>query len=138
MSLCLDKGGRILTELETLKQDVDELTHDLFLKKQCWIGWYKRGLQSVAERVKRPFLAGKRDVGLTGLLQSLYVLRNQLFHGCSTEKGMKNREAVKKAVRALDKLVRVFHDIAKEHVSDRRLIHLLGELPYPPSVGGVG
>jgi len=134
----LDKRGQIHTELEPLKQDVDELTHDLFLNKQCWIGWYRRGLRSVAERVKRPFLAGKRDVGLTGLFQSLYVLRNQLFHGCSTEKGTKNREALRRAVKVLDILVRVFHNIAKEHVSDRRLIHLLGELPFPPSVGGVG
>ena len=134
----LDRRDQIHTKLKPLKQDIDELTNDLFLNKKCWIEWHKRGLESVAERVKRPFFAGKRGSGLTGLFQSLYVLRNQLFHGGSTEKGTKNREALKRAVGVLDILVRAFHDIAKEHVNDRRLIRLLGELPYPPSVGGVG
>ena len=100
----LDRKSQIRTELEPLKQDIDELTKDLFLNKQCWIGWYKRELQSVDERVKRPFFAGKRGAGLTGLFQSLYVLRNQLFHGCSTTgvEGTKNREALKRAVGVLD------------------------------------
>ena len=80
----------------------------------------------------------KPDVGLPGLLKSLYVLRTQLFHGCSTDKGTKNREALKRAVVVLDKLVRVFHDVAKERMNDRQLIRLLGELPYPPSIGGIG
>lgn len=134
----LDRKGRIHTELEPLRHDIDELTNDLFLNKQCWIGWYKRGLQSVADRLRHRFLAGKRDVGLTGLFQSLYVLRNQLFHGCSTVEGTKNREALKRAVKVLRILVQIFHDIAREEMGDRRLIQLFGEIPYPPSVGGVG
>ena len=55
----LDRKSQIRTELEPLKQDIDELTKDLFLNKQCWIGWYKRELQSVDERVKRPFFCRK-------------------------------------------------------------------------------
>jgi hypothetical protein len=92
----LDRRGQIDNAIESLRHDVDDLRGDLFLNKQCWIEWRKRELQSVLERVKRPFLAGKRDVGLPGLLKSLYVLRNPLFHGCSTDKGTKNREALKR------------------------------------------
>lgn len=134
----LDRRGRIDTVIESLRYDVAELRDDLFLNKDCWIEWRKRDLQSAPERVKRPFLAGKRGVGLPGLFQSFYVLRNQLFHGCSSDKGTKNREALRRAVIVLDRLVRVFHDVAREHMNDYQLIRLLGELPYPPSVGGIG
>jgi len=109
-----------------------------YLNKQCWIDWHKRGIQSVTERAKRSFFAGKRDVGLKGLFQSLYLLGDQLFHGCSTDQGRRNREALSRAVRVLEKLVPIFRTITKQQMSDSRLIQLVSGIPYPSSVGGIG
>jgi len=134
----LDRRNLIRSELDGLKFDVDELTNDIFLNKRCWVEWHQRELETARERIKYPFFAGKRDFGLTGMFKSLYVLRNQLFHGCSADRGSKNRDALKRAVKVLGILVPIFKEIVNEQENDGRLNALLGELPYPPSTDGIG
>jgi hypothetical protein len=49
------------------------------------------------------------------VLDRLYILRNQLFHGGATFRSGVNRESVKTGVRVLQMLVPVFVDIMMKH-----------------------
>lgn len=134
----LDPASRIPDALDRHKNPINDLIDDNYLSDDCWTGWAERGLESLSERDKYCFLDRRQHSGLAGLFRRIYVLRKQLFHGCSSDKGSKNRDALARAVALLEVMVPIFHDIVFQNAENVRMTKFFGELPYPPTVGGTG
>ncbi len=75
----------------------------------------------------------ERKPYLIRLFGRLYVLRKQIFHGCSKDRGAKNRPSLRAAVPVLERLVSVFIDLVDGRAGDEALLE---NPPYPPSQGG--
>jgi len=133
-----DQKHRITEILETLKWPIIGLIEDHYLNDDCWVGWYERELETLSERNKHVFRGKRQRDNISELFSRIYVLRKQLFHGCSSDKGRKNRESLGRAVAVLEKLIPVFEEIIDQSSNDNRLTKFLKDLPYPPTVGGVG
>jgi hypothetical protein len=135
----LREAAIIREKLTELKIDRDEIINDIFLSKDCWEEWHRRGLVNAADRVKHgPLFDHKHGDIVHELFQRLYVLRNQVFHGCSADGSTKNREAIRRAARILHDLVPLFVEVLRENGDHPAVKRLLDDLPYPPSVGGIG
>jgi hypothetical protein len=52
----------------------------------------------------------------TLLWRRVRVLRNQIFHGCSTNRDSLNKDALDPALRVLNELIPVFVDVMEERV----------------------
>jgi hypothetical protein len=136
----LDISGQIQTTLQTesMRGLVYDLTVDNYLNDGCWIGWYDRKLETVSLREKNAYPYKRRGSSLENLFLQIYVLRKQIFHGCSSNMGSKNREALVRSFAILEKLIPIFIKIVRSNSNDVRLKNLLDDLPYPPTKGGTG
>ena len=65
-------------------------------------------------RLSKPRVRAVRRV-LTVLFDRLYVLRNQLIHGCATHQGQLNRRQVNEGALILTSLIPIFIDIMADH-----------------------
>jgi len=131
-----DRGGAIKERKKEIENSWNEILNDDYLDKECWIAWHKANLVTLKERDRRP--SQNRGSGLVDGFMRLYTLRNQLFHGGSTDQGSKNRDSLIRGVEVLEALIPVFVKVVRENSDDHELRKLLGPLPYPPTVGGVG
>lgn len=131
----LDTERRLRDIPRSVLLDCDELRNDAYLSKHCWREWDKSGRKTAAER---ELYRGKRGSNLIDLFQRLYVLRNQIFHGCSTDGSTKNRDSIQRAVKVLHVFVPLFHKLINTNQVVPSVVKLLGKLPYPPSIGGTG
>lgn len=105
----IDKNSRIGNEWNNLRIAIHDLITDIYLNDDLWIAWHERVLETVTERGKYSFLDRNRKASMEELFGRTYVLRKQLFHGCSSDKGSKNRESLRRAVQVLEKLVPPIH-----------------------------
>ena len=84
-----------------------------------WENWrHKERFESERDEARRllgiPEPADARRI-LTLVFSRLYVLRNQLMHGCATREGSLNRRQVNDGAEILENLVPVFVDIMAHH-----------------------
>lgn len=122
---------RVRQNLNAIREDRQKLMRDHFLCDECWKYWHNKQLHTAGERQRESCSHKDRDSDRVQLFARLYVLRKQLFHGCSKDRSTKNREMLKGAVLVLGNLVPLFRDIVQIH-GTRMLF--LNSLPYPPSV----
>ena len=128
----MTKYGRVFIEpvLRKAKEDGQKIQDNQFLCKQCWVRWNEKKLFSKEQRLSELCRERSRD-NLCDLFHRLYVLRNQIFHGCSSDRSAKNRESIAPAVIIMRALVPVFREIVRlyGHRED-----FMRALSYPPSV----
>ena len=93
----------------------ESLTDDSF----DWENWrYRRRFEDDRDRVQRRLRAASADNTtfiLARLFDRLYVLRNQLVHGCATREGSLNRRQVEDGAAILGVLVPMFLDTMVDH-----------------------
>ena len=118
--------------LKSTKEHLHMLLEDKYLSDLCWRYWFEHKVESAEDRQKRGAIELPKGTELNQLFHRLYVLRKQLFHGCSSDGGSKNRQMLEKAVIVLDRLLPLFRDIVKNNDDDKGKA-LLKSLPYPPS-----
>ena len=95
-----------------------------------WENWQHKG-QFERERDEAKRLLGIAESAdarriLTLVFNRLYVLRNQLMHGCATQEGSLNRRQVNDGAEILENLVPVFVDIMADHPDED-----WGEVSFP-------
>lgn len=78
----LDKENAGLRLVGELHKQVDALVRDKFLNNHCWRQWHKQGVVRGSERVTSCLEPPDPRPVLLRLVSRLYVLRNQMFHGC--------------------------------------------------------
>lgn len=125
----LDPVG-VRLNLNAIRKDRQKLMADHFLCDECWKYWHNNQLNTAEERQREICIHKDRGSDLVHLFARLYVLRKQLFHGCSKDRSTKNREMLRKAAFILEKLVPLFRNIVESHQSQ---VRFLNSLPYPPS-----
>ena len=121
-----DPIARLMSNEYVYKGFWDSLTDEPF----DWENWRnKRRFERERDEVRRELRAPKGTNTLGMLLtvfERLYVLRNQLMHGCATQNGSLNRRQVKDGAQILGVLVPVFLDIMMEHDDED-----WGKISYP-------
>ena len=116
-----------------IKRKIDTLLRNQFLSAIYW----REGPSSHFQRkqdedLKEARTAYKRrELGayLTIVFKRLRVLRNQIFHGCSTDKRRSNKGSLRPALALLEELVPQFLRIFKDHGQREKW----GKVPYPRS-----
>ena len=95
-----------------------------------WENWrHKERFESERHETKRLLGITNRTHArrlLTMVFSRLYVLRNQLMHGCATREGSLNRRQVNDGAELLEILVPVFVDIMADHPDED-----WGEVSFP-------
>ena len=136
----LDTVGKTQTACNSnsLRGFIYDLTTDNYLNDGCWVGWYERDVDELSLRQKHAYPYKRKVSDLAKLFGQIYVLRKQLFHGCSANKGSKNREALTRSVAVLSALIPIFIQIVRENANNIGLRELLHDLPYPPTRDGTG
>jgi hypothetical protein len=114
-----------------IKEATQAIQGDRFLCKECWARWDKKRLLTKDQRLSEECLASRREGDLNDLFYRLYLLRNQLFHGCSSDRGSKNRDSLAPAVTIMKALVPVFCEIVRYYGPRDPFLQ---NLPYPPSI----
>lgn len=115
-----------------LQAGVQALLHDRYLNNACWERWDAKDIMDKAERDASCGEPSQGKSDLVTVLSRLYVLRNQVFHGCSTHRSSKNRLSLEAAVPVLEQLVRTFIGVVESQGSSEAI---LARPPYPPSQG---
>ncbi len=130
----LDHGIHGVLKEGPLAEHVSNLVKDKFLHDCCWRQWDKNG---AVDRDSRdsfvPECHEKHTDELVQVFKRLYVLRKQIFHGCSTDGSSKNRPSLRAAVPVLKRFVQAFLDVLKRNPQQAQVSALLGAPPYPPT-----
>ena len=127
----LDEHGHILGAIKSLEHDINQLLKERYLCDWCWKYWQANKLVTADERNKDSCSHQGKGHILNRLFGRLYVLRKQLFHGCSSEGGSKNRHMLKQAVNVLEKLARPLQELVRER---GKCLTILKTLSYPPTI----
>jgi len=113
------------------KPKVDRLLKDQFLLKDYWgegaLAEARRRLDHDFAKAQSAFQRKKVENYLTILFRRLRVLRNQIFHGCSTNRQSLNKTSLQPALEILTKLVPQFHRIFRDFGQD----YDWPKIPYP-------
>jgi len=117
-------------QLRDIKHQAQAIIEDPFLIRDSWKQWHQKKILDKAGREKTRTPHWTSETSLHDLFSRLYVLHNQLFHGCSTDGGSKNRESLEPAVAVLGQLIPLFRNLVREHGEGEPF---LDTLPYPPS-----
>jgi hypothetical protein len=119
---------------QTLRPHFDCLLGDKFLHDCCWKAWDR---EEIVDRDRRealvPHCNEKHDHQLIQLFRRLYVLRKQIFHGCSKDGSSKNRPSLRAAAPVIARFVDTFAEIVSRKEGTDQVIRLLGAPPYPPT-----
>ncbi|MCY3955689.1 MAG: hypothetical protein OXF47_06810 [Nitrospira sp.] len=125
------EDGSLSGILRNLKSKTDRLLNDQFLSKIYWkegrSTHFKQKQKKDSEKARNACEKGKWDEYLIILFERLRVLRNQIFHGCSTDKKSLNKNSLRPALEILEKLVPQFLKIFRE----RGQSYDWGKVPYP-------
>lgn len=125
------EDGSLSRMLPDSKRKTDSLLRDQFLSEMYWrespSGNFKRKQDEDLKEAQDSYAKGKFEGYLTILFKRLLVLRNQIFHGCSTDKKSLNRNSLRPALEILEKLVPQFLKIFKAHGQR----HDWPKVPYP-------
>ena len=127
----LDEHGQILAAIKSLEQDSNQLLKERYLCDWCWKYWQANKLVTADERKKESCAHPGKGNDLNRLFGRLYVLRKQLFHGCSSEGGSKNRHMLKQAVHVLENLALPLQKLVRER---GKSLPILKTLSYPPTI----
>ena len=111
--------GLIKSAAEEVKRDADKLLREKYLCEKFWEeGSTRKVLTAVRcdeEEARRHWENGDVAAYLSKVFAyRLRVLRNQVFHGCSTDKSEKSRRSIVPAVRVLERLVPAFVGVFHE------------------------
>jgi hypothetical protein len=126
----IDRDEAILKTVADLRGTPAQLIRDPFLSDLSWKRWDSEGIFAKMDRERAAVQGANGRPPFHRMFGRLYVLRKQIFHGCSSEGGRKNRESLLRAVAVLEKLVPIFSDLVWEHGDG---IQSLDRPPYPPS-----
>jgi hypothetical protein len=123
---------RIRAALAPLNSPVTHLLSLPFLHRRYWIEGdtdsLRLSLQRDRQNAEAAWKRGQSERCLAELFRRLYVLRNQLFHGASTDRSSANRDSLEAAVPVLAALVPVFRSLMKEAITREDW----GPIPYIP------
>ncbi len=128
----LDRDGSLAQVLVDLRKPVEAVVTDPFLSGSSWRVWDEHEVFDRQERLAMAVGTPRNKTLLHRLFAALYVLRNQVFHGCSTVGSNKNRQGLERAVVVLARLVPTFENIVRQRGGDS---DLLADPPYRPSAG---
>ena len=118
----LDAGtGRIKSALSALRKEAHALLKSRYLSEPYWRQGYsanvKRQLEEETTAAENGLASGDPHPYLTTLLWGrVRVLRNQIFHGCSTNRDSLNKEDVEPALRVLSELIPLFVRVMEERI----------------------
>ena len=117
-----------------IKRKMDSLLNNQFLSKIYWrekgrLRNFKLDLDDDHKKAQIAYEGRKFDEYLTILFDHLLVLRNQIFHGCSTDKSRSNKGSLRPALTILEELVPQFLKVFKDHGQREKW----GKVPYPRS-----
>lgn len=118
----LDAGtGRIAAAISAVRKDAHSLLKSRYLCDAYWRESYGAGVKQQLEE-ETAAAEGALDSGdlhaylATLLWGRVRALRNQIFHGCSTNRGSLNKDALEPALRLLSKLIPLFVDVMEARV----------------------
>lgn len=125
-------GAGLLKRLAPELENALNLVTNPFLFHDYW----EEGLTQATEQdlvldvenAKQDWQNGRTSRFLARLSGRLYTLRNQIFHGCSTDRSSVNRDSLESAVPVMTKLVPALLEVFK---ADGATLSSLGA-PYPP------
>jgi hypothetical protein len=118
----LDAGqGRIEQALADLRRDAHSILKSRYLSDAYWREGYssrvKRDLEGEARAAEEALDAGDPHAYVTILLwRRIRVLRNQVFHGCSTNRDSLNKDALDPALKIVAALIPLFLEIMENRV----------------------
>jgi len=136
--ILLDHEVKIQATLNACTEQIKIILGDKYLNDRSWVTWNQEQHKTLSERKSSGFPDRRPGLQLIKLFRQIYVLRKQLFHGCSSNKGSKNRKALTHSVEILKIFLTVFIQIVRANANDEHLKALLKDLPYPPTRGGTG
>lgn len=130
----LDQQNGSLSEiLRDLKSKTDRLIKDQFLSRTYWEEGlsprFKGNQEKDFEKAQTAYDRGKFDRYLAILFERLRVLRNQIFHGYSTDRRSLNKNSIRPALEILEELVHQFLRIFRDHGQG----YDWPKVPYPRS-----
>ena len=133
----LDKGdGSLSLMLDDIhiKRKMDSLLNNQFLSDVYWrekgrLRNFKLDLDNDHKKAQIAYEGREFDEYLTILFERLLVLRNQIFHGSSTDKSRSNKGSLRPALAILEELVPQFLKIFKSRGEREKW----GKVPYPRS-----
>ena len=100
------EGGSLSQILCKIKRKTNRLLQDRFLSKTYWKEGlspnFKRGQEKDFKEAQTAYEGEKFDGYLTILFERLQVLRNQIFHGCSTDRDSLNKDSLLPALEILE------------------------------------
>lgn len=128
----LDQDASVTQALVDLRKPVEAVVTDPFLSGSSWKVWDEHEVVDRQKRLTMAIGTPRNKTLLHRLFAALYVLRNQIFHGCSTVGSSKNRQGIEKAVVVLARLVPTFENIVRQRGRESKL---LADPPYRPSAG---
>jgi hypothetical protein len=111
----LDRDGRVDRELRAVRGAAEELIADPFLDDDCWMRWDAEGIRDFDRRRETAIRRDDPRPTLRQVFRRLYVLRREVFHGCATAKGSRNRQALKRAVGVLERLFPAIEEIVRNN-----------------------
>ena len=127
-----ESSGHIRATLKPLREPILQLLSLRFLHRSYWIEGDTDALEARLQRDYRMAEAawrrGRPEPCLSELFRRLYVLRNQIFHGASTDRSSANRDSLRAAVPVLAALVPVFRTLMKDTITREEW----GPVPYVP------
>lgn len=121
----LDAGtGRIAATISTVRKDAHSLLKSRYLSDAYWKEGYspgvKRHLEEETTAAEEALDSGDVHTYLAALLWGrVRALRNQIFHGCSTNRDSLNKDALEPALRVLSELVPLFVDVMETRVDKK-------------------
>jgi len=123
--LCdLDQCDRLRLAVSSVKQSADKLLRDKYLSRLYWAeGTTTRARKILSSEEREAQAAWQTDYTkryLDILFRRLHVLRNQIFHGCSTDRGVSNKGSLKPAVAVLGALVPSLIKVMQDSVESEK------------------
>ncbi len=125
-----DAAGVLARAVARMKNTPGELLADPFLDDRNWEKWDREGRVVKPDREQAVIWKNESGTVLQRLFLRLYVLRKQIFHGCSTDGGKRNRDSLRRAVVILEATVPLFRDLVQVHGAG---VPFLEKPPYQPS-----
>jgi len=128
----LDKEARAIPRaFDELKPKADRLLKDQFLVDPYWseglTARVKRIIESDFKKAQEAWVRGDRETYIGILFWRLSVLRNQIFHGCSTDRRSLNKTSLMPALDILEALVPQFLETLRLHGKN----YDWPKIPYP-------
>ncbi len=117
-----------------IKRKMDSLIKNQYLSEIYWrekgrLRKFKLDQDNDHKKAQIAYKQRELDEYLSILFKRLRVLRNQIFHGCSTDKSRSNKGSLQPAEAILKELVPQFLTIFKDHGQREKW----GKVPYPRS-----